>query len=223
MVAIFKSDSVHLEKKKKDVFTMKIQWEGPTKSFWVNFPLQKMDIVKQQFDGKNKLYTIEAKSIVTLKTFLDKETVEYKVALYMLEDLGNQFRTLDSFRIGVPFLNIEDIIVVHNKNNKIYFFYMNDEKIFTLNNYSMMNIDKIFEKSKFISPEFEKITSLPATLHSNSIAYSLAILVIFCYLGKYVNLENKNEILAPLYYTKLYWALQRMLEAEPSDRFTLVI
>ena len=69
MVAIFKSDSVHLEKKKKDVFTMKIQWEGPTKSFWVNFPLQKMDIVKQQFDGKNKLYTIEAKSIVTLKLF----------------------------------------------------------------------------------------------------------------------------------------------------------
>ena len=222
MTVIYKSDTVNLEKINKNMFTMKIDDEAPTKSFWVNFPLQKMDIVKQHFDGKNKLYTIKAKSIKTLKEFL-KEKITYKQAIYMLEDLGNQFRTLESFRIGIPFLSIDDIIVVKNDNNKQYFFYMNDDKIFTLDTNYIMKVDKIFQKSKFISPEFEKITTLPASLHCNSVAFSLAMLVIYSYLDEYVNLENKDEILAPLYYTKLYWALQRMLEPEPTERYTIVI
>jgi hypothetical protein len=222
MTVIYKSDTVNLEKIKKNTFTMKINDEAPTKSFWVNFPLQKMDIIKQQSDGKNKLYTIKAKSIVPLKDFL-KNKITYKQAIYMLEDLGNQFRTLESFRIGIPFLSIDDIIVLVNDNNKQYFFYMNDEKIFTLDTNYIMNVNKIFEKSKFISPEFEKINTLPASLHSNSVAFSLAMLVIYSYLDEYVNLENKDEILAPLHYTKLYWALQRMLEPEPTERVTIII
>ena len=60
----------------------------------------------------------------------------------------------------------------------------------------------------------KKLILFPASLHSNSVAFSLAMLVIYSYLDEYVNLENKDEILAPLHYTKLYWALQRMLEPE---------
>ena len=35
--------------------------------------------------------------------------------------------------------------------------------------------------------------------------------------------DNKNAIMAPIYTSKLYWALMRMLEKDPSDRFYLII
>ena len=63
----------------------------------------------------------------------------------------------------------------------------------------------------------------PGKISYKSSFYSLASLVIFCMLNTIVTEDNKNDVLAPIYTSKLYWAVLRMLEKNPNDRFYLII
>jgi hypothetical protein len=120
--------------------------------------------------------------------------------------------------MGIPFMDINDIIVVDEK----HYFYLNDNKLLDIKN-NKLDIDEPYKKSLFFSPELDNIKQLPTSISYKAGFYSLASMVVFCMLDDKITEDNKNAVMAPIYTSTLYWALMRMLEKDPSDRFYLII
>lgn len=221
---VYKSSTVTFIKKGKN-WDLTVNWEGNRRKFWVNFPFPLLKIVAQKRVGDTKkCFTIKAENVQLLTTFIKKHKnkVTYNDALNMFYDLGNQFQTLERFFLGIPFVSLSDIVVV-NSNNNLHFFYLNDEKTHKISSGQLMLIDSPYKKSPFISPEMNQINKLPMKLNFKSGLYSLGAMVTFCLFNKYVTLENKDEILAPIYTSSLYWGLIRILVDNPDNRFYIII
>ena len=66
-----------------------------------------------------------------------------------------------------------------------------------------------------MSPEISNITTLPSKIHYQSSYYSLAALVIYCFLNKTelekLDVKKEDTLLKPIFYTKIYWFLKRCL------------
>lgn len=219
---IYKTESVQLEKSRKDEWMLTINWEGDKKKFWINFPWPLLYVTKQEkIDDEKKRFYIRAKTVQTMKTFLKKKQkrLNYDDSIICFYDIGNQLQTLERFNMGIPFINIDDVIVVDER----HFFYLNDGNVYDFTGNKTMEIDKMYKKGLFISPEFENITSIPNKIHYKSGFYSLGSLITYAMFNKVITQENKNHVLDPINTTKLYWALLRILEYEPSDRYYLII
>ena len=221
MRVVYHNNQTKLEKKSKDTWNLTVNWEGPTKKFWINFPYPLLKIIKQTKVKDNyKQFTIKAESIKSLASFLKekKNHLSYDSSIEMLFDLGNQLQSLERFYMGIPFMDINDIIDVDEK----HYFYLNDNKLLDIKN-NKLDIDEPYKKSLFFSPELDNIKQLPTSISYKAGYYSLASMVVFCMLDDKITEDNKNAIMSPIYTSKLYWALMRMLEKDPSDRFYLII
>ena len=221
MTVVYHNNQTKLEKEGKDTWNLTVNWEGETKKFWINFPFPLLKIIKQEkVKDRYKQFTIKAKSVKTLATFLkeNKNHLSYDRSIEMLFDLGNQLQSLERFYMAIPFIDINDIIVVDEK----HYFYLNDSKLLDIKN-NKIDIDEPYKKSLFFSPELDNLKQIPTSINYKSGFYSLASLVVFCMLDDKVTEDNKNVIMSPIYTSKLYWALMRMLERDPSDRFYLII
>ena len=220
---IYHTKTVNLEKRNKDEWTLTVDWHGPMRKFWTNFPFPLLRIISQdKVSDVRKRFVLKAESVKTLATFLKerKNRINYDDALAFLYDVGNQLKSLERFYLAVPFIDVNDIIVVDDK----HYFYLNDQKVFGFGGSSgLVEIDRPYKKSPFFSPEFKNISSLPASISYKSGFYSLAVLISYCMLNEYIKNDDKQEILAPIYTTELYWALMRMLQKDPQDRFYLII
>ena len=90
----------------------------------------------------------------------------------------------------------------------------------------------------FSNPEVNKLTSLPSKINYRSSYYSLGALTLFCLLNVYIyseldsyldsdsetELETQiDNILQPIYYTKIYWFLRRCLHKKSEQRILLFI
>jgi len=224
MTYIYKSSTVNLSKAGKN-WDLTVEWEGKKRRFWINFPFPLLKVIAQKKEGDiKKTFTIEADNIQLLSSFIKKRknNFGYDLALSMLYDLGNQLQTLERFYLGVPFFSLSDVVIVE-KNDKVHFFYLNDEKTYNFSNDKEMTIDVPHKKSPFFSPEMSKKNKLPMKLNFKSGFYSLASMVSYCLLNKDITIDNKKELLAPIYTSSLYWALLRMLELKPENRFYIII
>lgn len=218
---VYRTESVDLIKKGKN-WELTVNWEGEHRRFWVNFPWSILSIINQEkVDDLKKSFTIRADTIETLEHFIKerKNRLSYDESIVLLYDIGNQLQTLERFNMAIPFLDIKDIIVV----DKRHFFYLNDSKIHWFSGDKMIEINTIYKKGQFISPEFSDMQNIPSNIHYKTGFYSLASIVVFAMFNKYITQENKMEVLDPINTTKLYWALLRMLEYIPSDRYYLII
>ena len=168
-----------------------------------------------------KEYILRADKMIMFSDYFKKsKNLSYNSAMALLYDVGNQLQTLEMFNMGLPFLNLEDILVVDDK----HFFIINTTKVLTIKN-KTMTIEMPFKKSFFYSPEIEKNKSIPAKINWKSSYYSLASIVVYCLTGEYVlgNKKSSSEILNVLYQTKLFWALERCLEEDVNKRYYLII
>lgn len=221
MTYIYKTSSVSLKKAGKN-WELTVNWEGAKRRFWINFPWPLLKIIKQTKIGDiKKEFTIAAESIVPLNVFLKKHSngLNYDNCLEMLYDLGNQMQSLERFYMGIPFFDLSDIIVVDNK----HFFYLNDNKVYNFGNNKQIVVDQPHKKSPFISPEMAQLNKIPMKLNFKSGFYSLAAMISFCLTLQYITFDNKEHLLAPIYTTTLYYALMRMLDEDPVNRFYLII
>ena len=137
----------------------------------------------------------------------------------LLYHIGNQLQTLERFYLGIPMIEIDDIIVVDEKK----FIFLNDKKIIEIKKQEI-EIDEPIKKTGFISPELAEIKKLPTSVSYKSSFYSLGLLTIFCFLN--IKIDKKSdidEILSVIMNTKLYWALLRLLKKNPKDRHYLII
>ena len=75
---------------------------------------------------------INASSVMPLQTFLNKSSnqkgVSYDVILHFIGNIGNQLTFLKKKGYAVPFISLEDIIVIDG----IIFAFMNDDKVFKI-------------------------------------------------------------------------------------------
>lgn len=219
---VYKTDSVELKKSGKGEWVLTVNWESDKRKFWINFPWPLLSVTKEEkIDDQKKSFYIKAGTVQTMETFLKKKQkhLNYDDSIICFYDIGNQLQTLERFNMGVPFLNINDIIVVDER----HFFYLNDENVYDFAGNNTIVINKIYKKGLFISPEFENITSIPSKIHYKSGFYSLGSLVTYSMFNKIITQENKKHLLDPINTTKLYWALLRILENVPTDRYYLII
>ena len=75
----------------------------------------------------------------------------------------------------------------------------------------------------FLSPELKEVKTIPSSLHFKSSYYSIGMLVSYCINNEGFEKKDNDEILQVILNTKLYFAIKRSLEIEPTDRFLLFI
>ena len=192
-----------------------------------------------------------------LQTFLSKASnqkgVSYDVLLHFLGNIGNQLTFLKKKGYAVPFISLEDIIVIDG----IIFAFVNDDKVFRIedvgggedeegavderNERNEKNkeypqniiIDfpiKFNKKNSFIPPMIKKYfghtngQKLPIIIHHSWGFYSLAQLCVFIFLKKSIaNVTDYDDVAGPFIYTPLYWCLKRCLDKNNSKRILLYI
>ena len=223
MKIIYTNDGdTKLEQKSKNRWVLLVDWEGDKKKFWLNFPFQLLKIIEKKKIGDNyHEFTIKANSVMSLKDLLKKykNKLSYEMCMELLYNIGNQIQTLERFHLGIPYVDLEDVVVVDE--NK--FLFLNDQKLLDIKK-GQLEIAEPLKKSSYFSPELSKISKIPTTISYKSSFYSLARLTGFCFTGEKVGIEDDHkEIFKNIYTTKLYWALLRMLENNPNNRFYLII
>jgi len=226
MTVLFKSKETTIVKLSKGKYKITYPYLGNTKKFWTNFPWHELKIAKKDEHDEGMRHKIfEATSVQTLPQFLAQEKVlTYEQAFRLLQMIGNFIKALERFAICIPSLEMKDIVVVDEKS----FFLVEDSNATKIWN-DMIEIKdpsvlKKYQKNKFISPEIKKITSFPKQILANASYYNLAALTVFCLFKKYLeNNKQEDDVLNPIYQTKLYWTLKRCLCKKPRKRFFLVI
>jgi hypothetical protein len=167
-------------------------------------------------------------------------------------NIGNQLTYLKKKGYAIPFISLEDIIVIDD----IIFAFINNDKVFKIedgedgedernernerNNHNSKNIVidfpiKFNKKNSFIPPMIKKYfhsstshssdsQKLPIIIHHSWGLYSFAQLCIFIFLKKIINDDIDYEDNAgPFIYTPLYWCLKRCLDKNNSKRILLYI
>jgi len=222
MKVVYNKNNTILEKNQKNQWNLSVEWEGENRKFWLNFPFYLLKIIDQKKEGDIvKKFTIKADNILTLKDLLKKykNKLPYELCMELLYNIGNQLQTLERFYLGVPFIDLDDIVVV----NESIFLFLNSSKILDIKS-NKLDIVEPIKKTSFFSPELLEIRKLPSKISYTSSFYSLGSLIIYCFYNRFldINVSIEDQIRS-LSTTKLYWSLLRLLEVDPSKRNYLII
>ena len=235
----------------KDKYMFKIpktQQKDNHKRFWEIF----LSVLPEDsyFTDNNTTITFPATKVQTLHNFKKsrKNVLSYRECYSFFKSIGRQFMSLEKKNLTVPFFTMKDFIVIDDK----YIVFMNANKLYHIKNGNII-ITTPFEKERyrFFSPELKTITSLPAEIYFTSSLFSLAKLTIFLLTNKIeiskeliekgrcwnqmeggLDCENNQGgigvcseilLLESIFYSKLYWAIERCLYKNPKKRYFLII
>lgn len=222
MKLVYNKNNTKLQQKSKNQWFLSVEWEGENRKFWLNFPFHLLKIVEQKKEGDLiKKFTIKADSIITLKELLKKHKnkMPYELCMELLYNIGNQIQTLERFYLGIPYVDLDDIVVIDEKT----FLFLNSDKLIDIKSQQLEIVQPI-KKSMFFSPELQEIKKIPAEISYKSSFYSLGSLIVFCYYNKELDMNTEIDIqIRSLYTSKLYWSLLRLLEKDTSKRHYLII
>lgn len=222
MKLVYNKNNTKLQQKSKNQWFLSVEWEGENRKFWLNFPFHLLKIVEQKKEGDLiKKFTIKADSVTTLKELLKKHKnkLPYELCMELLYNIGNQIQTLERFYLGIPYIELDDIIVVNDKT----FLFLNSNKLLDIKS-QQLEIEQPIKKSMFFSPELQEIKKIPANISYKSSFYSLGSLIVFCYYHKQLDMNSEISLqIKSLYTSKLYWSLLRLLEKDTSKRHYLII
>ena len=174
----------------------------------------------------------------------------YTLTLKLLADVGTQLEHIRVERgLIIPFLSLEDIIVIetrnHNQDNQdkqeeesddlkteYTFIFMNAEKLMQepRPNKKELIVDiplKVNKHTSFLPAELPEsaLKRLPMRLTTTSWCYSLSALCIYALLQhKFKNGEDDIERIGrPFLHTSLYFCLKRCLKPDPEERVLLYV
>lgn len=222
MKIVYNKNNTKLQQKSKNQWFLSVEWEGENRKFWLNFPFHLLKIVEQKKEGDIiKKFTIKADNVTTLKELLKKHKnkLPYELCMELLYNIGNQIQTLERFYLGIPYIELDDIIVVNDKT----FLFLNSNKLLDIKS-QQLEIEQPIKKSMFFSPELQEIKKIPANISYKSSFYSLGSLIVFCYYHKQLDMNSEISLqIKSLYTSKLYWSLLRLLEKDTSKRHYLII
>uniref|UniRef100_A0A6C0E1U1 Protein kinase domain-containing protein n=1 Tax=viral metagenome TaxID=1070528 RepID=A0A6C0E1U1_9ZZZZ len=167
----------------------------------------------------------QANKIQLLLDFLKNNRVSWEQCLLLIGFLSKQIQELEKRGYAIVGFNLQDVIML----DESVFLFVNNEYLFPFNNKYVTLVTPL-KKPYFSSPEILQLTKIPAKIHYKSCYYSLASLVVCCFLQEYVFKGNEvkkdhelETILKPLFATKMYWFLKRCFVLNPENRQMLFI
>jgi hypothetical protein len=144
----------------------------------------------------------------------------------MIHDLGKQMAHLETKFFAFYGFNLDDILVINNST----FIIASIKNIIKIEPDKCIYFYSPIIKPYFSNPELIKLTNLPAKIDYRSGYYSLGALILFSLTNIYIFAEIEIEIeksidniLEPIYYTKIYWFLRRCFIKKSEERILLFI
>jgi hypothetical protein len=173
------------------------------------------------YNDESETIIFTAETVVTLTSFIKKGCLTMSQAIKMINDLSKQIAHLETNRFAFYGYDLDDIIVI----NDTIFIIVNTSKLLDVVEDNII-FNSPIKLPYFSNPEVDKLTNLPSTINYRSSYYSLGALTLFCLLNLYIYSELEthiDNILQPLYYTKMYWFLKRSLHKKSEQRLLLFI
>ena len=114
--------------------------------------------------------------------------------------------------------DLQDLIVINNSE----FIFVNSENIFNLEEgRKMIVIDSPINLNRFQSPELKILSQIPENIDFRSGYFSLASFLSYCLFADTLidkTEQQKEELLSPIFMTKLYWFIKRCAVLKPEKR-----
>jgi hypothetical protein len=169
-------------------------------------------IEKELFvDELNNEIIFKANNVNSLEDYIKDKFLEIRLIDDFIYDLGYQILRLKNSNLGILKFNLSDILIINN-----HIFLINNPNIVSelyQNRIKLSSNSFIIGNDNFLSPELKKIDKYPIDIYYSSIFYSLAEIILFVF----------NIKLEEIYYTKVYFFLERCLLENPLNRIFLFI
>lgn len=175
------------------------------------------------YDEEKSIIFFSAENAITFKEYLSEHRT-YKKCIKMIDDLTKQMIYLKKIGYGFYGFDINDILTIDNT-----FIFCSTKHLLPITEDKIIFYFPI-KTPCFSSPEIIKLTSLPSEITYKCSFYSLGALVVFYLLNNYLlvgneikSVEEIENILLPIYNTKIYWFIKRCLEENMHNRVLLLI
>ena len=234
MSKIYSCENINIIKKNKS-FTLEIRntQDPENKLLYESLQLENMSfLVSKTQCAKDKKCSVdfEANNVVMLKKLVNH--LNYKELVFLFLSLKEQISYLYKNNYGILFFNINHIVAIE-VNESYHFMYLNSSNLCAIED-DILNVTQSFNKKLdccFIPPELYAFNSIPFQIHYKTSFFSLSMIVAFLLEGKKVdytspttwNSDDFVKICEPIDNTKLFWALMRCQNNNPSKRFLLWI
>lgn len=204
-------------------YNLKINGEFEYQLYYI---IEKM-LKSSHYDDETNSIFFSAENVIPLKTYIinkkDKK-LSYATCIKLIDDLSKQLFCLNNLGYGIYGFDINDILIIDNT-----FIFCSTQYLLELENNHII-FTSIIKKPYFSNPELFKLTSLPSKINNNCCYYSLGLLVVFLLMNKYLLVGNEfktskeiDNILQPIYNTKIYWFLKRCLDDDINNRKLLLV
>lgn len=174
-----------------------------------------------------KAISFTARTVQPFELFLlekrKKVDFSYNLCLYLLYCLEEQNKYLLKKESACMYsIRIEDILVIDDTT----FVIINPKSARKLDEIKQIVFLAPFERTGFCSPELLSLDKLPCRVTVKTFYYSLGALLVFCISNVHLHLydsSNLDLLLKPIYGTKLYWLILRLLHADAKKRQFLYV
>ena len=214
MSLVHKVKDIKVTKKSNNLYLIESEIEFDKSFIYKNL------IPSEMIQSENKSLLLKANKVESLEQYLKSKPenrMEYSNANLLLKDLIKVKDNLTKYNLMFVNIDIADFIVINDN----IFVYINYNNIYTLTADNYINIEMILEPSKLNKKGEYKQDTVPFSLDIKSLYYNIANLIFYCLFGKIYD-GNKMSI-HPIYYTKIYWFLERCLEGDINDRVFLFV
>ena len=220
-----KISTIEFDLKMINTFTFTLKIYGDCSMYLYNSI--KNVIKTSHFDDETNSLFFSAEKVLSLKQYIlaEKNTkLSHNVCIKLIDDLTKQILYIKSLGASFYGFDIDDILTIDGT-----FIFCSTKYLLPLENDSIIFLAPI-KHPYFSNPEVFKLTSLPAEISYKCCFYSLGALIIFTLLNTYLLVANDlktseqiDNILEPLYNTKMYWFLKRCLDDDINNRVLLLI
>lgn len=176
------------------------------------------------YDSETNCLFFSAEHVVSFHEHLSSKR-NYKTCIKMIDDLSRQLSSLKDYGYSFYGFDIQDILTIDDS-----FVFCSTQHLLPLTDEDNILFYVPPDKPYFANPELYKLTSLPSEISHKCVYYSLGVLTTFYLLNNYllVAYEVKSQkeienILKPIYNTKMYWFIKRCLMDNVNERILLFI
>lgn len=170
---------------------------------------------------ESDLIIFNCKSIQTLEHFIknsELKRLSYDAMIKLIYDIGFTIKTLEQQQQAILCFGLDDIMVI----NENIFFFINTGKILPIIKKHITLKNPLYIKKSFLTPD-TNWKQLPIKVHFNTGIYSFALLLIYASTNTLYEKGINDDILNPIYQTKLYYFILRCLNDNPDERIFLYV
>lgn len=181
--------------------------------------LYKNLISSEKIKQNNNDIVLMVDNIESLDKYLKKNNnkLEYNKVEKLLKDLIIVIDSLNNYGLMFVNLDINDIIVI----DESIFMFINYNNIYKVTDDNSISIEDILTSSRFNNKNEFVQESIPYSINIKTIYYNIGNLIFYCLFNKLY--DNNKLSIYPIYYTKLYWFLERCLENDINNRVFLFV